>query len=204
MLAQGQACDHVCRGGLPGPWFARVSGRACASAPVRFGDPLLTSMVCNSSLRGQRSNLPHTVGMVFGNGETSFKKAGFPDVGTLTIYGLVDEPFDVKKLGAGRSRDTYIVNEQVIVKIEVQAPPGSANTAEVISYGGRDDWRTNEHEYGTILEDSANTFSPYVMEPGLSYGCITNKWGEGDTSVCVVSGTSGSSRFAGHHRGVCI
>ena len=60
-------------------------------------------------------------------------KAGFPNVGTLTIYGLVDEPFDVKKLGAGRSRDTYIVNEEVIVKIEVQAPPGSANTAEVIS-----------------------------------------------------------------------
>ena len=74
--------------------------------------------------------------MVFGNGETSFKKAGFPDVGTLTIYGLADEPFDVKKLGAGRSRDAYIVNEEVIVKIEVQAPPGSANTAEVISYGG--------------------------------------------------------------------
>ena len=34
ILAQGQACNHVCRGGLPGPWFARVSGRACASAPV--------------------------------------------------------------------------------------------------------------------------------------------------------------------------
>ena len=115
--------------------------------------------------------------MVFGNGETSFKKAGFPDVGTLTIYGLVDEPFDVKKLGAGRSRDTYIVNEEVIVKIEVQAPPGSANTAEVISYGGRDDWRTNEHEYGTILDDITNTFSPDVMEPGLSYGYITNDWG---------------------------
>ena len=47
---------------------------------------------------------------------------------------FVDEPFDVTKLGAGRSRDTYIVTEEVIVKIEVQAPPGSANTAEVISY----------------------------------------------------------------------
>ena len=43
--------------------------------------------------------------------QTSFKNAGFPDVGTLTIYGLVDEPFDVNKLGAGRSRDTCIVNE---------------------------------------------------------------------------------------------
>ena len=71
------------------------------------------------------------------------------------------------------------------MKIDVQAPPGSANTAEVISYGGRDDWRTNEHEYGTILEDSANTFSPDVMEPGLSYGYITNKWGT-VTPVCAL------------------
>ena len=145
--------------------------------------------------------------MVFGNGKTSFKKAGFPDVGRLSIYASADErfdlAFDVKKLGAGQSRDTYIVDNDVIVKIEVQVTPG-ANTAEVISYGGRDDWRTNEHEYGTILKDSAKSFSPDVIEPGLCYGYITNTWGEGHTSVCVVSGTSGSSRFAGHHRGVCI
>ena len=126
--------------------------------------------------------------MVFGNGKTSFKKAGFPDAGSLSIYSSADAPvdlaFDVKKLGAGRSRDTYIVDKAVIVKVEVQVPPG-ANSAESIAYGGRDDWRTNEHEYGTILRDSAKSFSPDIMKPGLCYGYITNTWNM-ETPVCAL------------------
>ena len=123
--------------------------------------------------------------MVFGHGRTSFKKAGFPDTGVLTRLGNDSEPLQVKRLGAGKSRDVYIVDEDTIVKVEVQAPRGSIDAELVLSYGGKDWWRTNEHEERTIRNDIAKTFSPKIVEPGLCYGHLSNKWGEG-TPVCAL------------------
>ena len=52
--------------------------------------------------------------MPFGNGATSFKKGGFPDSGVLIGNG--HDELSIAKLGAGRRRDTYTLNETTIVK----------------------------------------------------------------------------------------
>ena len=132
--------------------------------------------------------------MPFGNGKTAYKKAGFPDVGFLTLFDFPNIPIEVAKLGAGRSREVYhVINassyhfiggDNVVVKMEVQCPP-DVNDCAVGEYGGRNDWRTNEHELKTIKEDPNSKFSPEVIEPGLTYGHITNCWGK-LTPVCIL------------------
>ena len=132
--------------------------------------------------------------MTFGNGKTSFKKAGFPDSGLLTLFDFPDQPVQVQKLGAGHSRDVYAIlngsgrafigKEDVVVKLEVQCPPNSCDPA-VLKYGGRPDWRTNEHEFNAIGKGRGEAFSPGIVDPGLRYGHVTNRWGLA-TPVCAL------------------
>ena len=130
--------------------------------------------------------------MPFGNAPTSFKSAGFPKRGFLRLFEFHNQPIEVAKLGAGQSREVYRVvskypfigEGEVIVKMEVQCPPDVEDNA-VGKYGGRNDWRTNEHELKAVKKDAASKFSPEVAEPGLKYGHVTNRWGK-LTPVCAL------------------
>ena len=130
--------------------------------------------------------------MPFGNAHTSFKKAGFPKEGFLRLDEFHNQPIKVAKLGAGQSREVYRViskhpfigEGEVIVKMEVQCPPDVKNNA-VGEYGGRNRWRNNEHELNAFKKDAGSKFSPEVVEPGLKYGHVTNRWGK-LTPVCVL------------------
>ena len=89
--------------------------------------------------------------MPFGNGKTSYKKAGFPDASVLTLLDMPDQSIRVEKLEAGRSREVckivngsdcaFIGGRTAVVKMEVQSPPGMHDSA-VKHYGitEKDGW----------------------------------------------------------------
>ena len=121
--------------------------------------------------------------MVVGNRETAFKKAYFPEQGEQGTLVVDGHEIAIFKLSAGLTRDVFglVQNVKVIVKIEVLAPPASMESIQIGQFGGRDDWRTNQHELSYIRRDRAAIFAPRVVERfgdgGFCYGSFTNTRG---------------------------
>ena len=97
-----------------------------------------------------------------GNAPTSNKKAYFVSEGAID---LDQGSIQVKKLAAGASREVYrVLGTHRVVKLEVQcplhAPPDQH--ALVRAFGGRADWRRNEHELVAFQSAGADTYAPGV------------------------------------------
>ena len=130
--------------------------------------------------------------VVAGNSKTAWKKAYFPEQGEQGTLVVDGHEIAISKLCAGLTRDVFclVQNVKVVVKIEVQALPGSMEMMQIGQFGGRDDWRTNQHELSYIRRDPAAVFTPRVVEQrsgdgGFCYGSFTNTYGQKVTVCCL-------------------
>ena len=139
-----------------------------------------------------RARAWHELPVVVGNRETAWKKAYFPEQGEQGTLVVDGHEIAIFKLSAGLTRDVFglVQNVKVIVKIEVLAPPESMEMMQIGQFGGRDDWRTNQHELSYIRRDPAAVFTPRVVEQrsgdgGFCYGSFTNTHGQKVPACCL-------------------
>ena len=148
--------------------------------------------------------------VVAGNSKTAWKKAYFPEQGEQGTLVVDGHEIAIFKLSAGLTRDVFglVQNVKVIVKIEVLALPESMETMQTGQFGGRDDWRTNQHELSYIRRDPAAVFLPSC--------CGTTFWRwrvllrqlyqharTKSSSVLSIHGTLGRMRSSKSHEDCC-
>ncbi len=139
-----------------------------------------------------RARAWHELPVVVGSTKTARKKAYFPEQGEQGTLVVDGHEIAIFKLSAGLTRDVFglVQNVKVVVKIEVQALPGSMEMMQIGQFGGRDDWRTNQHELSYIRRDPAAVFTPRVVEQrsgdgGFCYGSFTNTHGQKVPVCCL-------------------
>ncbi len=124
-----------------------------------------------------------------GNSKTAWKKAQFADNGELVVVLSNGESqhFQLSKLAAGQSRDVFACSKTMVAKLEVQAHPNADKCVidQVHHYGGRNEWRTNEHEWNCLRSSAAPGFAPALCEPQFVYGHVANMHGA-DVPVSVL------------------
>ena len=111
----------------------------------------------------------------FGNAPTAGKRRHFVSYGPVC---LDDRQYYVTKLAAGKSRDVFLVrNTPWVVKMEVQCRVDApAETHALVQlFGGRRDWRANEHELQAFKAVGAGTYAPQLPNGNaLRFGFFEN------------------------------